>query len=75
MRGGITVALIPHENVKDLAEIPDNVKNGIEIIPVKWIEEVLANALEKPIEPIVEPEVVPTVATADVPLKPEGKAH
>ena len=75
LRGGITVALIPHENVKDLAEIPDNVKNGIEIIPVKWIEEVLANALEKPIEPIVEPEVVPTVATADVPLKPEGKAH
>ena len=59
LRGGITVALIPHENVKDLAEIPDNVKNGIEIIPVKWIEEVLANALEKPIEPIVEPKSCP----------------
>ena len=75
LRGGITVALIPHENVKDLAEIPDNVKNGIEIIPVKWIEEVLANALEKPIEAIVESEIVPVVATAETPLKPESKAH
>ncbi|MBP6242155.1 MAG: endopeptidase La, partial [Hydromonas sp.] len=49
LRGGITVALIPHENVKDLAEIPDNVKNGIEIIPVKWIDEVLGHALQNPL--------------------------
>ena len=56
LRGGITVALIPHENVKDLAEIPDNVKEGIEIIPVKWIDEVLDHALEKPLTPVTEPD-------------------
>ena len=56
LRGGITVALIPHENVKDLAEIPDNVKNGIEIIPVKWIDEVLGHALQNPLVAVTEPE-------------------
>jgi len=45
-RGGITVALIPKDNVKDLKEIPDNVKEGIEIIPVQWISEVLEVALQ-----------------------------
>jgi ATP-dependent Lon protease len=47
LRGGITTALIPQDNLKDLVEIPDNVKNGIEIIPVKWIDEVLGHALER----------------------------
>ena len=37
-RGGIKTVLIPEENVKDLAEIPDNVKNQLEIMPVKWID-------------------------------------
>src|SRR3546814_2273992 len=37
-RGGIKVVMIPEENVKDLAEIPDNVKNHLEIIPVRWID-------------------------------------
>jgi ATP-dependent Lon protease len=46
-RGGITTVLIPEQNVKDLADIPENVKNVIEIVPVKWIEEVLARALER----------------------------
>ena len=41
VRGGIRTALIPEENVKDLAEIPDNIKNAIEILPVKWIDRVL----------------------------------
>ncbi|MBS0338685.1 MAG: endopeptidase La, partial [Proteobacteria bacterium] len=41
VRGGIRTALIPEDNVKDLAEIPDNIKNVIEIIPVKWIDQVL----------------------------------
>lgn len=45
LRAGIKVALIPHENEKDLAEIPDNVKEGLEIIPVKSVDEVLAVAL------------------------------
>ena len=75
LRGGITVALIPQENVKDLSEIPDNVKNGIEIIPVKWIEQVLAYALENPISPIDEPEVVVEVVKPVVTGVNEGLAH
>jgi ATP-dependent Lon protease len=76
LRGGITVALIPFENVKDLAEIPENVKQGIEIIPVRWIEEVLVHALEKPLTPIVEPEVAVDLSKAVVEAKPaEGLSH
>ena len=47
LRGGIKTVLIPEENVKDLAEIPDNVKNRIEIVPVKWIDRVLEIALTR----------------------------
>ncbi len=64
-RGGIKTVLIPEENVKDLAEIPDNVKNHLEIIPVKWIDKVLEVALEKFPEPLPEeplPEVVSKAA-------------
>jgi len=46
-RGGIDTVLIPHDNVKDLKEIPDNVKQGLTIIPVQWITEVLEVALQK----------------------------
>ncbi|NLY64163.1 MAG: endopeptidase La, partial [Alcaligenaceae bacterium] len=46
-RGGIKTVLIPEENVKDLTEIPDNVKNHLEIIPVRWIDRVLEVALER----------------------------
>jgi len=56
-RGGIKVVLIPQENVKDLIEIPDNVKNKLEIHPVKWIDQVLEMALERKPEPL--PDVVP----------------
>ena len=45
-RGGLTTVLIPEQNVKDLAEIPDNVKNVLDIRPVKWIDEVLQVALQ-----------------------------
>jgi ATP-dependent Lon protease len=45
-RGGIKRVLIPEGNVKDLVEIPDNIKNSLEIQPVKWIEQVLQAALE-----------------------------
>jgi len=55
-RGGIKTVLIPEENLKDLAEIPDNVKNRLEIIPVKWIDRVLECALERMPDPIVEDE-------------------
>ena len=55
VRGGIRLALIPEENVKDLAEIPDTIKNRIEISPVKWIDQVLELALERVPEPLPEP--------------------
>ena len=55
-RGGIKIVLIPEENVKDLAEIPDNIKNRLDIHPVKWIDEVLALALERAPEPLPERE-------------------
>ena len=60
LRGGIKTVLIPEENVKDLQEIPENVKNGLEIVPVKWIDKVLEIALEKMPTPL--PEDVPVVA-------------
>jgi ATP-dependent Lon protease len=54
VRGGIRLVLIPEENVKDLAEIPDTIKNRIEIVPVKWIDKVLELALERLPEPLPE---------------------
>lgn len=53
LRGGIKTVLIPEENEKDLEEIPDNVKNGLRIIPVSDINEVLELALSEPLSPIV----------------------
>jgi len=53
-RGGIKVVLIPEENVKDLVEIPDNVKNKLDIHPVKWIDQVLELALERKPEPLAD---------------------
>jgi len=53
-RGGIKTALIPEQNVKDLADIPDNVKNKLEIIPVRWIDKVLEVALESQPAPLAE---------------------
>ncbi|HLZ67789.1 MAG TPA: endopeptidase La [Aliidongia sp.] len=52
LRGGIKTVFIPKDNEKDLAEIPDNVKKGLEIIPVAHVDEVLAKALTKPLTPI-----------------------
>ncbi|MFA6014997.1 MAG: endopeptidase La [Gallionellaceae bacterium] len=63
-RGGIKMVLIPEENVKDLVEIPDNVKNKLDIHPVKWIEQVLEMALER------KPEPLPVVDPADVASQP-----
>ena len=51
-RGGIGTVIIPHENERDLQEVPDNIKENLEIRPVKWIDEVLAIALERPPEPL-----------------------
>ena len=64
-RGGIKTVLIPEQNVKDLAEIPDNVKNKLEIVPVRWIDKVLEIALERHPVPLVE-----TVVAAPAPAVP-----
>jgi ATP-dependent Lon protease len=68
-RGGIKTVLIPEQNVKDLAEIPDNVKNKLEIVPVRWIDKVLEIALERHPVPLVETAAaapaVPATAQAD----------
>ncbi len=52
LRGGITTVIIPDENKKDLADIPANVTEGMKIVPVKWIDEVLGLALEQPLAPV-----------------------
>jgi ATP-dependent Lon protease len=55
-RGGIKTVLIPEQNVKDLADIPDNVKNKLEIVPVRWIDKVLEVALERQPTPLTDVE-------------------
>lgn len=66
LRGGLKTVLIPDDNVKDLAEIPDNVKNGLTIIPVKRMDEVLKHALTRKPEPITwdEADALPSTAKA-----------
>ena len=61
-RGGIKTVIIPEENAKDLADIPDNVKNQLEIIPVRWVDKVLEIALESQPTPLLDEEVVANVA-------------
>ncbi len=67
-RGGIKTVLIPEENVKDLVEIPDNIKNRLEIVPVKWIDKVLEIALERQPEPLSEAD-----DSAPIPPKPDDQ--
>jgi ATP-dependent Lon protease len=62
-RGGIKTVLIPDQNVKDLAEIPENVKDCLDIRPVKWIEEVLESALER----------MPQAVVAEIPVADVAK--
>jgi ATP-dependent Lon protease len=73
-RGGIKSVLIPKENVKDLQEIPEEVKNAIEITPVQWFDEVLERALERKPEPLSD---VPAVAVppAAEPVRPVVTKH
>lgn len=63
-RGGIKTVLIPEQNVKDLVEIPDNVKNKLEIIPVRWIDKVLEIALERHPEPLTDEETAVSAVPA-----------
>ena len=55
-RGGIKTVVIPHENERDLAEVPDNIKDNLDIKPVKWIDEVLEIALEASPQPLTDDE-------------------
>ena len=68
LRGGIKHVLIPKDNVKDLEEIPENVKTGLTIHPVKWIDEVLALGLETQPESWIDPSV------AEIAKEPASKA-
>ncbi|WP_374618523.1 endopeptidase La [Pandoraea sp.] len=76
-RGGIKLVLIPEENVKDLAEIPDTVKNALEIAPVRWIDKVLELALEHAPTPLPdeEPKAAPVAPTTDASGKQEVIKH
>jgi ATP-dependent Lon protease len=71
-RGGITKVLIPEENEKDLAEIPDNIKEKLEIIPVRWIDQVLEVALTHRPTPL--PEASESNAEAPKPKEKEKKS-
>ena len=72
LRGGIKHVLIPKDNVKDLEEIPENVKTGLTIHPVKWIDEVLALGLESQPTPWVAP--LSTEETQVEAAKPKSRA-
>ena len=69
LRGGIRKVLIPESNVKDLVDIPDNVKSGMEIVPVRWIDKVLEEALVR------EPEPLPEVKTEPAAVVPAAAAQ
>ena len=77
LRGGIKTVLIPEENLKDLADIPDNVKSSLDIVAVKWIDKVLAVALERPPVPLTDEElvVVSTAAAADSTTVTDVRPH
>ena len=72
-RGGIKVVMIPEENVKDLTEIPDNIKNRLDIHPVKWIDQVLKIALERQPEPLPEEVAGKAVPPAEAVEQPSLK--
>jgi ATP-dependent Lon protease len=82
-RGGITTVLIPDDNTKDLAEIPDNIKEKLDIRSVKWIDEVLQVALTHmpvPLGPPVDPAKPPEAMAGEkkrraVRVKSQVRAH
>jgi ATP-dependent Lon protease len=74
LRGGIKTVIIPEENVKDLADIPDNVKTGLNIVPVKWIDKVLSIALEREPVPLSDEEVAAQMAAQQVAVKASNEA-
>ena len=75
LRGGIKTVLIPEDNVKDLQDIPENVKNGLEIVPVKWVDQVLEIALEAKPVPLTEEEIAAAMSVAASTAKTEATKH
>ena len=75
LRGGIKTVLIPEDNVKDLQDIPEIVKNGLEIVPVKWVDQVLDIALEAKPVPLTEEEIAAAVSVAASTAKTEATKH
>jgi ATP-dependent Lon protease len=73
-RGGVKTVLIPEENVKDLQDIPENAKNKLEIVPVRWIDQVLQHALERAPEPLPDEDVAVVAAVVTAAAKPEATA-
>jgi ATP-dependent Lon protease len=73
-RGGITTVMIPEDNVKDLQDIPENVKSQIEIIPVRWVDKVLEVALEAAPQPLPDDEAPKDGVAAPVVEAPVAKA-
>ncbi|RMH90748.1 endopeptidase La [Lysobacter pythonis] len=69
LRGGVKTVVIPQENEKDLADIPESVTRDMRIVPVKWIDEVLDIALERPLTP-ANVEVPETAAESVMPVEP-----
>jgi ATP-dependent Lon protease len=74
LRGGLTTVLIPKENEKDLAEIPENVKSGLALVPVATVDELLKHALVRPLAPIEWSEDA-AGAPAPAVLPPAGDAE
>jgi ATP-dependent Lon protease len=74
-RGGIKTGLIPEENVKDLREIPDNVKNRLEIVPVRWIDQVLDLALQSKPAPLPEEVEDPAKPVAEASVLKTGEEN
>jgi ATP-dependent Lon protease len=73
-RGGIKMVLIPEENVKDLVEIPDNIKNRLDIHPIKWIDAALELALERKPQPLPD-QPAPAAPVAPPPATTEAVKH
>jgi ATP-dependent Lon protease len=72
LRGGIETVLIPKENEKDLAEIPQNIRDGLKIVPVAHVDEVLRLALVEPLEAIDWTEADELAALPPAPITPVG---
>jgi ATP-dependent Lon protease len=74
-RGGIEIVIIPHENERDLQEVPDNIKENLEIRPVKWIDEVLSIALEYSPEPLSDEDYMKERASLSTTEDPSGETN